>query len=102
MSKCRFCSNEKDHEKGKHCKSCNFAFMTGRQEALTKAKGLVREVQLQSWEQERERIIELLKNKEQQYAAFIEKMPDRTNIAEFHAVARTYQAAIALIKGENK
>jgi hypothetical protein len=57
MGKCSFCANEKAHDKGKHCKSCNIAYMAGRAEALTKAKSLVREIQLQAWEQERERIL---------------------------------------------
>jgi ribosomal protein L37E len=57
MAKCNYCANEAAHEKAKHCKSCNFAFMAGRAEALTKAKSLVREIQLQAWEQERERIL---------------------------------------------
>lgn len=66
MAKCNYCANDAAHEKAKHCKSCNFAFMAGRAEALTKAKSLVRDIQLQAWAQERERIIKLL---EQQGAA---------------------------------
>ena len=57
MAKCNYCANEAAHEKAKHCKSCNFAFMSGRAEALSKAKNLVREIQLQAWQQERERIL---------------------------------------------
>lgn len=102
MSKCRFCPNEKAHEKGKHCKSCNFAFMTGRNEALAKAKDLVREVQLQAWKQERERIIGLLENQQQQYAELLRLRPNRDDDSISHAIARTWQAAIALINGENK
>ncbi len=62
MNKCRFCDNYATHEKAKHCRSCNFAFMTGRQEALAKAKNLVAEVQSQAWIQERKRIVNLIED----------------------------------------
>lgn len=90
MSKCNYCANEAAHEKAKHCKSCNFAFMAGRAEALTKAKSLVREIQLQAWEQERERIL-----------ADVEKLQpyiDENGQANWFVHA----AYVRAIKGENK
>jgi hypothetical protein len=49
---------------------------------------------------EQERIIKLLSDQQRQYGDFIKQRSDRKNIADYHAIERTYQTAIALIKGK--
>jgi hypothetical protein len=56
----------------------------------------------QGRQQEQARIIALLLDQERQYSDFINQRSNRKNIGVFHAIERTYQAAVALIKGETK
>jgi hypothetical protein len=97
MGKCSFCANEKAHDKGKHCKSCNLAYMAGRAEALTKAKSLVREIQLQAWEQELERIIGLL----EPLGECEPSICGKGCRGEHRCIGWAYRHAIRLIKGDD-
>jgi hypothetical protein len=51
---------------------------------------------------ERERIIALLENALANQSKVIESRPSRLDTDVRHTICRTYQEAIALIKGENK
>jgi hypothetical protein len=51
---------------------------------------------------ERERIIDLLKDEIAKHTKVLESRPNRADDNQRHTICRTYQAAITLIKGENK
>lgn len=51
---------------------------------------------------ERERIIALLQQALDSHTKVLQLRPDRSDSDHRHTICRTYQSAIALIKGENK
>ena len=73
---------------------------------LEKHKEGMAEVSQLGWttgiKHERKRIIDLIKNLEEQQQKVLEFSPDRTDATTRHTIAATYQQLIAKIEGDKK